>query len=123
MIKGSLTIQRLLAAMHNLDASDLHIKVGIPPTYRIGGHLKQVDSEPLTEDEADHLLDPLLTETQLAVYKETGNLDCAWHLPDGDRFRINMFRCGNHVRSGFWLGEKHGTAPFGSINIFKKHIF
>ena len=99
MLKGSLTIQRLLGAMRQLDASDLHIKVGIPPTYRIGGHLRAVDSPPLTEEECDHLLDPIVSESQLESFKASGNLDCAWHLPDGDRFRINMFRSGNHVHA------------------------
>ena len=99
MISGSITIQKLLASMSRLDASDLHLKVGIPPTFRIGGHLKPIHSEPLSEDEADHLLDPLLSEAQQARFAEHGNLDFAWHLPDGDRFRINIYRSGNHTHA------------------------
>lgn len=99
MITGSLTIQRLLANMGRIDASDLHIKVGIPPTYRVGGRLRPVDAEPLTEDDADHLLDPILSEHQRGRFERDGNLDFAWHLPDGDRFRINMFKAGAHVHA------------------------
>jgi len=99
VIKGSLTIQRLLAAMRGMDASDLHIKVGLPPVYRIGGKLRHIESEPLTEEEADHLLDPIMSDLQRERYADGGNLDFAWLLPDGDRFRINMFRCGNHVNA------------------------
>ncbi len=104
MISGALNIKKLLAAMARLDASDLHIKVGIPPTYRIGGSLRPVDGDPITEDEADHLLDPLLSELQKARFDETGDLDFAWHLEDpeghgGDRFRINMLRSGNHTHA------------------------
>ena len=99
MLSGSLTIKRLLGAMKPLDASDLHIKVGMPPIYRIGGHLKKIDAPPLSEDECDHLLDPLLSEVQKARFDTEGNLDFAWHLPDGDRFRIDMFRSGNHVHA------------------------
>ena len=99
MIEGSITIQRLLASMKRLDASDLHIKVGVPPTYRIGGHLRPVNAPPITEDEADHLLDPLLNESRQRRFDDTGNLDFAWHLPDGDRFRINMDRSGSHVHA------------------------
>lgn len=97
MISGSVSIGKLLGAMKSLDASDLHIKVGIPPTYRIHGKLKAINSEPLGEDEADHLLDPIIDETQAARFLEAGNIDFAWHLADGDRFRVNMFRSGNHT--------------------------
>jgi len=104
MIKGTVNIKKLLGAMGRLDASDLHIKVGIPPTYRIGGALRQIDAEPVSEDEADHLLDPLLSEVQKKRFAETGDLDFAWHLrPEGggagDRFRINMLRSGNHTHA------------------------
>jgi Tfp pilus assembly pilus retraction ATPase PilT len=44
MIQGSLTIHRLLAAMSKINASDLHIKVGVPPAFRIGGILKTIDA-------------------------------------------------------------------------------
>jgi twitching motility protein PilT len=104
MIHGALNIKKLLAAMRRLDASDLHIKVGIPPTYRVGGELRPIEADPVSEDEADHLLDPLLSEVQKKRFAETGDLDFAWHIEDpdggpGDRFRINMLRSGNHTHA------------------------
>ena len=48
MISGALNIKKLLGAMARLDASDLHIKVGIPPTYRIGGELHPIQGEPVS---------------------------------------------------------------------------
>jgi twitching motility protein PilT len=104
MIRGALNIKKLLSAMARLDASDLHIKVGIPPTYRIGGTLKPIDGDPVTEDEADHLLDPILSDIQKKRFDETGDLDFAWHIEDpeggaGDRFRINLLRSGNHTHA------------------------
>jgi twitching motility protein PilT len=99
MISGSISIAKLLGAMKRLDASDLHIKVGIPPTYRIHGKLKPINGDPVTEDEADHLLDPIVEASKRARFEEMGSLDFAWHLPDGDRFRVNMFRSGNHTHA------------------------
>ena len=101
MIQGALNIKKLLAAMARLDASDLHIKVGIPPTYRIAGELRPIDGDPVSEEEADHLLDPLLSPHQAEIFTKSGNLDFAWHLegPEGDRFRINMLRSGNHTHA------------------------
>ncbi len=104
MAQGALNIKKLLGAMGRLDASDLHIKVGIPPTYRIGGELRPIEAGPVSEEEADHLLDPLLSEVQKKRFVETGDLDFAWHIEDpgggpGDRFRINMLRSGNHTHA------------------------
>lgn len=104
MLHGALNIKKLLGAMGRLDASDLHIKVGIPPTYRIGGELRPIEADAVSEDEADHLLDPLLSDIQKRKFEETGDLDFAWHIEDsaggpGDRFRINMLRSGNHTHA------------------------
>ncbi|MEM9063949.1 MAG: PilT/PilU family type 4a pilus ATPase [Planctomycetota bacterium] len=99
MLGPGVTIKNLLAGMREHDASDLHIKVGIPPTYRIGGHLRPIQSPPLSEDEADHLLDPIMDKNQQERFAKQGDLDFAYHLPDGDRFRINVFRSGNHTHA------------------------
>ena len=77
MLSGGLTIQRLLAGMKKYNASDLHIKVGIPPTYRIGGVLKAIGGDPLTEEEADHLLDPIIPERLKGRFEGAGDAgDC-----------------------------------------------
>lgn len=94
---STLTIHRLLTGMGKHRASDLHIKVGMPPVYRINAELRALPVEPLTEDEADHLMDPLLTPSLKARFEEKGDLDFATHDASGDRFRINMFRAGGHT--------------------------
>ena len=116
MISGPLTIQRLLANMAKIDASDLHIKVGIPPTYRVGSRLRAVDAEPLSEELADHLLDPIMTDLQRERFGHDGNLDFAWHLPDGDRFRINIFRSGSHTHAA--IRRVKATVPtYASLHL------
>lgn len=97
MITGGLTIQRLLAGMRRHSASDLHIKVGVAPTYRINGVLRAIGSDVLSAEEADHLLDPIVPEASRPRYDQTGDLDFATYNEEGDRFRINMFRAGGHV--------------------------
>ncbi len=94
-----LSIHRLLGAMKGLDASDLHLKVGIRPTYRINSNLRPIQGDPLSEDEADHLLDPIVPEALKQKFEESGNLDFAAHLKDGERFRVNMFRAGGHTHA------------------------
>ncbi len=99
MITGGVSIVRLLAAMKKLGASDLHVKVGVPPFYRINGVLRGIQAEPITGDEADHLLDPIVPEVLRHKFDQTGGLDFATHTEDGDRYRVNMFRSGGHTHA------------------------
>lgn len=98
-MEGPLTIHRLLEAMKKLEASDLHLKVGIPPAYRIKGALRLINGPALTPEEADHLLDPIVPAGMQAKFDATGNLDFATHLKDGERFRVSMFRSGGHTHA------------------------
>ena len=53
----SLTMWKLLYNMRKTEASDLHIKVGMPPVYRIGGELRSPQGmDPLTVDDTKRLL-------------------------------------------------------------------
>ncbi|MCC6908751.1 MAG: PilT/PilU family type 4a pilus ATPase [Phycisphaerales bacterium] len=97
MFTGPLSIQRLLLGMKQHDASDLHVKVGLPPTYRVGGLLRTIDCPPLSAEEADHLLDPIVPERLRPRYEQSGDLDFATFNEIGDRFRVNMFRAGGHA--------------------------
>jgi twitching motility protein PilT len=99
MIAAGLTIQKLLAGMKKHNASDLHIKAGVAPTYRIAGQLRPVSAEPLEAEEADHLLDPIVPEALKVRFDERGDLDFATFNSDGDRFRVNMYRAGGHVNA------------------------
>jgi twitching motility protein PilT len=99
MISTGLTIQKLLAGMKKYSASDLHIKPGIPPTYRVSGILRPIGNEPLSQEEADHLLDPIVPAGMEQRFIERGDLDFATFNSDGDRFRVNMYRAGGHTNA------------------------
>ena len=99
MIATGLTIQKLLAGMKKHSASDLHIKPGVVPTYRIAGVLRPIGGDPLEPEEADHLLDPIVPEKLRPKFDERGDLDFATFNDEGDRFRVNMYRAGGHVNA------------------------
>ena len=86
--------QQLLAAMAQHNASDLHLKAGTPPVYRVGGHLRTVHLPAMTGAQIEACLSPIIPEVRRGFYDEHGDLDFAYSLPDGDRFRINIFRAG-----------------------------
>lgn len=91
----------LLEAMKKLEASDLHMKTGLPPVYRVAGELRRTDVEPFRIDgyQIEELMKPIIPKARYEIYEDRGSLDFAFHLPDGDRFRINVLRAGGHMHA------------------------
>ncbi len=86
-------ILKLLAFVSANLASDLHLKVGYPPTVRIGGHLRRVDSPELPNSEyVEAMMGTLMSTVKREEYDRRGGADFAARSPNGDRFRINVFR-------------------------------
>ena len=46
-------IGRLLEAVSNFDASDLHLVAGVPPAFRVNGEIILADEDGLTPEEID----------------------------------------------------------------------
>lgn len=99
MLTGSLSITTLMSTMKKYDASDLHIRAGLAPYYRINGALKEVNTQPLTGEQADALLEPLFNDRLHALYDDRGDVDFAKWDDEGDRFRVNIFRAGSHMNA------------------------
>src|SRR5438552_541179 len=82
----------LLENMKAHGASDLHLKAGMAPYYRINGALRKLDADPLEGDAIHVLLAPIIPPRRQAEFdREVGDIDFAISLPDGDRFRVNAF--------------------------------
>jgi twitching motility protein PilT len=75
------------------EASDLHLKVGQPPMMRLRGDIKRVEMRPLTQEDMERLLLPLLTPRQRKILDEEGGVDfCHVVGQDECRFRVSLFR-------------------------------
>ena len=94
-----MSIQNLLSNMKVHEASDLHLKAGMPPTYRVGGHLRVLDLPVMSGDDIDACMTPIIPPKRREFYEEFGDLDFATELADGDRFRVNIFRAGSKMNS------------------------
>ncbi|MHC4440162.1 MAG: type IV pilus twitching motility protein PilT, partial [Planctomycetota bacterium] len=73
-----------------LRVSDLHIKVGAPPAYRIDGNLVKLKGPSVTADMAKQLIYPLMSDDNLAKLKKNRSVDCSYRLGIL-QFRINVF--------------------------------
>jgi twitching motility protein PilT len=90
-------IEKLFRVVIKSDASDLHLKVGLPPKIRIHSKLKNTTGEPLTEEKVEKLVFEIMSEKQKRFFLENGALDFAYQVGEMDRFRINVFRQRSYV--------------------------
>jgi twitching motility protein PilT len=96
---GALTITRLLTKMCEVEASDLHIKVGTPPVLRVGGHLHRIEAPGLTDDDTRQLLLGLVPEHLLETLDRKGGVDFSHHEDVGQRFRCSVFHAGGGLHA------------------------
>lgn len=71
--------------------SDLHIKVGVPPVYRIDGELVKLKGLIVTEETAKQLIYPLLSDENLGRLHGQYSVDCSYRF-GSLQFRINVFK-------------------------------
>jgi twitching motility protein PilT len=87
-----LLFEDLLRKAVELNASDLHITVGIPPTMRVNGNLLPYGNDKLNPKDTENYVKGLLTEEQYRRYIKTGEMDFSYALQGISRFRVNIFR-------------------------------
>jgi twitching motility protein PilT len=80
------------------EGSDLHLKVGQPPMMRLKGDIRRADMRPLTQQDMERLLLPLLNERQRHILDEEGGVDFS-HVIGHDecRFRVSLFKQRNRL--------------------------
>lgn len=93
-------IERLLASMAQLQASDLHLKVGYAPFFRVRSVLRGAKMPPIPDSAyIDAMLTDFISEGQRKEFHEDGAIDFATCSSSGDRFRINMYRSSGDIHA------------------------
>ncbi len=85
-------IKQYFEAMMQTDASDLHLKPGLPAYIRVRTRITPTKSGVLTNADIEAMVTELMTDAQREIFGQTGQMDLAYELPGSDRFRINIFR-------------------------------
>ncbi len=74
-------------------ASDILLKVGVPPAFRLHGDLVPLpDHEPLTHQDLQRAADGLMDEFRRRRFESDMQADLAYETPELGRFRVNVFR-------------------------------
>jgi twitching motility protein PilT len=86
-------LDHVLGAARQLGASDVHLKAGLPPVFRIKGDLRTLrDTPALTAEVIGTFAINLMSEHQRKQFDEFHDADLSYGTPDGVRYRVNVFK-------------------------------
>jgi len=103
-------LNRLLSAVNDFDASDLHLVAGVPPAFRVNGEIIIADEDALTEDEITGMADSLMNEPQRKKFETDWELCISILHSVAGRVRVTFYRRNNHTEMSFrFCGEQVST--------------
>jgi twitching motility protein PilT len=74
-------------------ASDIHLKAGLPPMFRVDGSLVPLkDGKRLPPEEVARMAFGIMNEYQRERFKASNEVDLAYGVPGLGRFRVNVFQ-------------------------------
>jgi twitching motility protein PilT len=74
-------------------ASDIHLKAGLPPMFRVDGSLVPLkDGKRLPPEEVARMAFGIMNEFQKEKFKASNEVDLAYGVPGLGRFRVNIFQ-------------------------------
>jgi twitching motility protein PilT len=82
----------ILAVAIKARASDIHLKAGLPPIFRIDGALRPLPKAPrLGPELTEKIAHDIMSERQRLRFAEVHEVDLAYGVPGLGRFRVNAF--------------------------------
>jgi len=89
---ATLRVDRLLETCIRKGASDLHLYVGRPPTLRLHGRLRALDTKTLEPEDTIALMKAIAPERNQQELQEGGGTDFGFEFGDAGRFRTSVFQ-------------------------------
>ena len=88
----SAQLRSWLASLIERDGSDLHLKVGRPPTIRLAGDLVGLDHPALKAEDLSALAEQIMPQRYLKEFQQTRESDFAIGVSGIGRFRVNAYQ-------------------------------
>ena len=86
-------LDKVLGAARQLGASDVHLKVGLPPIFRVKGDLRTVANvPPLTQEAIEEFGLGMMNPRQRDIFEKNWDVDLAYSTQDGYRYRVNVLQ-------------------------------
>ena len=85
-------INKLLSYALESGASDLHLRSGSIPMVRINGIMKPLNMSSTTDKDMDSILPQVMSDEQIAKFRDRKEIDFSARLDGKGRFRVNFFQ-------------------------------
>ena len=85
-------INKLLSYALESGASDLHVSSGSIPMVRINGIMKPLNMSSTTDKDMDSILPQVMSDDQIAKFRDRKEIDFSARLDGKGRFRVNFFQ-------------------------------
>ena len=89
--EGKRIFEKMLKGTIKFSASDLIIKVDLPPRIRVRGSLRSLQMDICSPSLMFQIAKDILDEDQYQHFHHHGQIDFAYDYDDDNRFRINLF--------------------------------
>ncbi len=97
MTTSRVELDALLEQLVLQEGSDLHLRFGEPPIYRISGQLVKTDNPQLNDADLQTLIFGIMSPAQRAKFEKQLEFDMAYEISGVARFRVNCFKQMNHI--------------------------
>jgi len=87
-----LSVLDLLRLMEEQRASDIYLKAGSPPMYRVDGEVRPGPYGPLNPADVAHLAGQMMTDQEEQRFAREQSVDLAYSASGVGRFRVNIYR-------------------------------
>jgi len=91
-VAAPFNFKQAISQMVQRGGSDLHLKVGRPPTVRVNGELLALPMLAIKPEELKHLAEQIMTPRQVKEFAEKKEADFAIGVPGVGRFRTNIYQ-------------------------------
>ena len=114
---ASVDLNEILKIALKGGASDIHLKIGLPPMFRLDGALVPLkNGERLTLEEIHKMSSQVMNPVQQQRFEETREVDLAYGIAGLGRFRVNAFQQRGSV------GIVFRVIPFGVKTLESLHL-
>ena len=96
-------IKELMRGAFDVNASDIHLTVGLPPMFRVNGVLRQAGEEPLRREDTYNMAMELMDDRRRTQFLDNGEADFSYEIENVCRFRVNVFKQSNCVAAALRL--------------------
>lgn len=85
------SLEELLTIGKEMNASDVHLTVGVPPKVRVNGNLITLDYDRLMPPDTKKYAEDIMDDRQMSMFIEKGEFDMSFSIRTLGRYRVNAF--------------------------------